>query len=842
MCPRTRVRWPTLATMTAPVAGPQGATRTRALLALALLVSVLAAWLDWRADPRGLVRETFSKPGQQGQVVDRRTVPGFDDYATRGPGLPTELFSMRWAGYWDAPPGRYEISLGADDAAVLELQAPDGTVTRLATRGLAYEQFPVVLGEGPHLLRLTFEQFHGASALKVAAARSGQPPMPLARSGLYLDPPTTGARAIARAADGTPLLAVLLWMAWLASVAWERAQRFARETAVASPGWPALQAYASTRWSAAMASRAPRVAVAVALLAIVAVGAVLRLDALSARYGPLDTPAWAQRMDFAAHEVSGHVKTSKVRFTHVDQPYVGSDALNYIKYAREMTSFYQAHVREPVFLAVTRAWLTVLDDADIAVSFASVTFSILLVPATYLLARAAFGPVAGLIASLLMAVEIVAISWGTEGMRDDASAAFVALTGWALLRLVAAPSRGVAVAGGVFGAAATLTRITSAGLWLPGLVLAVLAGPRATRGQRLRLAALNLAVGAALVSPYLYNCWKAFGDPLYSINYHTVFYRARENVAFDRPQSARAYVAGKLAQSPVQTIDTALYGLTAFPFVTKWTGFSPWAHGLGGVLMAASLAGLFGAVGRREGRLLLALLVLALLPFAVTWNVPGGGEWRFTLPAYPFYLAASGFAITGLVALVRAAVTSGPRAALRDWWVRHDRRWLAAAAAGAGVVAFAIVAMPWLSMREAVAHRTTVSILPAERSDVALWSGWDVLPRGGCARAVGPVQRLRLPLAGDGPWRLDIHLVSEQPPSAAPAPVEISVPSAVRLTTVTLRPDDRNQWARVEVPRRDGFLTDVVLKAFHDGTPAASGSAAPEYSICRVDIVPAAGD
>ena len=40
---------------------------------------------------------------------------------------------------------------------------------------------------------------------------------------------------------------------------------------------------------------------------------------------------------------------------------------------------------------------------------------------------------------------------------------------------------------------------------------------------------LSLFVTTALVAPYLINCARAFGDPLYSINYHTKFYRAREN-------------------------------------------------------------------------------------------------------------------------------------------------------------------------------------------------------------------------------------------------------------------------------------------------------------------------
>ena len=38
-------------------------------------------------------------------------------------------------------------------------------------------------------------------------------------------------------------------------------------------------------------------------------------------------------------------------------PYVGGDPINYLKFAREMRNFYAAHVREPMFPAVTKIGL-----------------------------------------------------------------------------------------------------------------------------------------------------------------------------------------------------------------------------------------------------------------------------------------------------------------------------------------------------------------------------------------------------------------------------------------------------------------------------------------------------
>ena len=53
-----------------------------------------------------------------------------------------------------------------------------------------------------------------------------------------------------------------------------------------------------------------------------------------------------------------------------------------------MTRFYQAHVREPVYVAWTKLWLWLLDDQDVGISYASATASALAILATYLLGAA----------------------------------------------------------------------------------------------------------------------------------------------------------------------------------------------------------------------------------------------------------------------------------------------------------------------------------------------------------------------------------------------------------------------------------------------------------------------
>jgi hypothetical protein len=630
-------------------------------------------------------------------------------------------------------------------------------------------------------------------------------------------------------------LTLLAWVAWASILAWPHLRSALRPGEGDASGWGA--ALARARAAVAEAPRAARRAITVGILiAVVAIAALLRADALIGKYGPLSSPAWVSSIQ-GVLPAAAAIRPDALRWHREAAPYVGGDPINYLKFAREMQSFYQAHVREPVFLAATRAWLVVLDGQDVAVSFASATFSLLLVPATFLLGRAVFGTPAGLIAAALMATEVDAISWGVDGWRDDASALFTALTTWSLIRLPNAPRPGTAVVGGVLGAAAALTRITSLGLWVPGLALAAASGSGGTRATRWRMALLNLVVGLALVSPYLFNCYAAFGDPLEAINAHTTFYRAREQVAHDTPMSARQYVLGKLRDHPAKTLDTSLYGILVYPFTGKWAGFDWWWRGAGHALAWTSALGLLLGACTPAGRLMLACLGLSLLPFAVTWNVTGGGEWRFTLPAYPFYLAASGFAIAAGARAVTDALADGARRAWQDR-VRTRAACLAAVAGATAVAWLAVTVLPWVALRESLASREAIEVLPATRQDVMLSKGWLIPEAGGCATATGRAQALTLPLAGAGAWRLDLHLTGNQPASTGPQPLEITVGGTRRTQTTVMRPDERNQVVTVRIARPDGWLTRVTLVPVGNAAAWPDSRSIPEYSLCKIDISP----
>ena len=52
----------------------------------------------------------------------------------------------------------------------------------------------------------------------------------------------------------------------------------------------------------------------------------------------------------------------------------------------------------------------------------------------------------------------------------------------------------------------------------------------------------------------------------------------------------------------------------------------------------------------RAGRFLLLMLALSVVPYAFTWHIDGGGEWRFTMLVYPIYLIAAALAVERLAA------------------------------------------------------------------------------------------------------------------------------------------------------------------------------------------------
>jgi hypothetical protein len=467
--------------------------------------------------------------------------------------------------------------------------------------------------------------------------------------------------------------------------------------------------------------RRDRVAVAAVLAAITVFGATLRIEALAGRYAPLDRPAWLAAVERAAVPVARTLRPDAVRWPVKDRPYVGGDPINYLRFAREMRHFYQAHVREPVFLALTRGMLWLAGGRDIAVSLASAFAATLAIVATYLLGAAAYSRIVGLGAALALAVEFVAISWSIDGWRDDTFMLTTALSGWAFLRLMQRPSRGRAVVAGAVAAAACLTRITALSFVVPALIWILIDTPAGGRRAASRRVGVAAAVALLLIAPFLINCWRATGDPFFAINYHTRYYRAAENLPQDTTEGAAGFILRRLTERPVTTIDTAGVGLFVFPFGNKWTGFRPWWPHLGTALSWAGAAGLVLALWSANGRLLLVLLITALVPYATTWQLGGGGEWRFTQHVYPIYLVAAGAAIE---AAGRAIALLARRRT--DWPIIPPRR-AQHAVVTAVALAVAIAAyyvLPYFVVRETLAAGEAGMIQANRRGAVFFRGDW----------------------------------------------------------------------------------------------------------------------
>ena len=462
---------------------------------------------------------------------------------------------------------------------------------------------------------------------------------------------------------------------------------------------------------------------------ITLLGALLRLDAFCGKYGRLDHPGWAFFLTHEVADVASRLRPASVHWTRVLQPYVGADPINYLKYAREMTTFYQPHVREPVFLAITRVSLHLLDQQDAAVSLASAAGSTLAIFATFLLASELVSPLAGLFAALLAAVEYDLIAWSVEGWRDDVFMAGVVFTAWALLRFRRRASFSNAVLVGVTAGLTCLTRITALSFVVPALAWVAFTGDLPGRRDRATYAAVATVIAAAVLGPFLISCAIATGDPLYSIDYHTVYYRAAEGLPLGHPMSAGAYLHEKFASYPINMLDVGITGELVRPFVLKWAGFAVWRPELATVLRWLALIGLGSMPFFAAGRLLLLILFTSLLPYAFTWNLGDGGAWRFTMHAYPFYLAAATFAVAAAYRTAVEGTSIAPdarRALLRRLVLRA-----AVVSCCFALAAVVYVTLPWFDVREKLVKGESVSVETGDRDWVFYRTGWSPARREG---------------------------------------------------------------------------------------------------------------
>jgi Dolichyl-phosphate-mannose-protein mannosyltransferase/PA14 domain len=636
----------------------------RRVLVGALCVS--AAWIlavRVFGTPVGVTRTIYRAPAFTGDVAHRDVVSDIDLRFTLKPHGPRRFFSARWAGVWYVDrAGTFDLSLGADDRAVLRIDR-ETVIERDPTIGFWTMTASRELTAGPHAIEVEYEQAGGQWFLSVGWAPRGEPARPFGNGRLFPTAPTPRQVRINAWLDAASYGVTALWLLVFSLVARSVAGRVRGAVRQHREGW---SGFVMARWLALRAHTwwlAP-----VAAVFIVILGAALRFETICAMFGPFEQPVWLNELEAHTRERIAWLRRVPFHLEPVEQPYVGSDPINYLRFGREMTSFYAAHVREPLFPFATKLWLGPLQNHDVAVSFASASFSTLAIAATYLLGAYAFSRAVGLGAALGFAIEREAVAWAAQGWRDDAMTCLFVVSCYGFLRCRRHPSMMNAIVAGIVGGLACLTRITALSFLLPAVVLVGWSGrhgasreelptqriPDARRGPW-RAAAISLLVMTAVVAPYLVNCAIVFGDPFHAINAHTKFYRARAGLPFKQPMGVGAYLGAGMRRDPLGLIGTGVQGLTSYPFLNKWNGFEYWVTGLGRMLRLLSLVGLIGFVGSPNGRFLLVLLIASLVPYAFTWHIPGGDEYRFTLHAYPIYLIAAMLAIERLVGLIGLA-------------------------------------------------------------------------------------------------------------------------------------------------------------------------------------------
>ncbi len=496
---------------------------------------------------------------------------------------------------------------------------------------------------------------------------------------------------------------------------------------------------------------------------VVLYGAFLRFDAITLKYGPVGRPSWLRAVQQTREPASllrpaGVTWTTVPTYPHVDGPptHYASDPYTYLEYAREMQSFYAAHRREPLFPFVTKVFLALLRNQDIAVSFASAAFSVLAIAGTLALGWYAFSWWVGLGAALALAIEYDVVSWGVAGERDDAFVCAVVLSAYVMLRFVRVPSKWNALFVGVAGGLACLVRITAMSFLVPGLAFLLIAAAGNWR-DRLKGVGLAALVMIAIVAPFAINCWLTFGDPLYAINVHADVYRATEGQKIEVSQTTAQYLGSQIRSRPIKTLDTFVVGMTAYPFMNKWGGFAPWVPWLGVLLSWSAVGGLILLVGSPPGRLLLVVLAGSLVPYAFTWKL--GADFRFTEHAYPFFLIAACVAI-GRVLMFGAPSHLRRLAQVRPDWKRVAFWGLVIAAIGMGVW-LALRGLPFMVVRESLAANEKVTIEAGERDGAFFVDGWSRPMREGAVTvrvSQGRRSTVRFPLPRASDYDVTIRL------------------------------------------------------------------------------------
>jgi Dolichyl-phosphate-mannose-protein mannosyltransferase len=544
--------------------------------------------------------------------------------------------------------------------------------------------------------------------------------------------------------------------------------------------------------------------------------AALRMEALAQIHGPITSPAWAATLQETLR--ADGFRPEGMTWGRWEGRYI-SDPYTYLEYARGDHAFFDAHRREPLFVFTTRAWLWLLEGQDVAVSWNSAMFSWLAVVAIWLLGRELWGNVVGLVTAALFSIESTVLFSSAGGWRDDAYSAVFLLTLHALFLYRRRQNLGAVVWLGVIGGLACLVRITSLSFVVPALVLAIWWSPAQ---RRLVYPAAAAVLTLLLIGPFMYNCWRVFGDPLYAINVHADVYRATEGQAIEQSQTAREYLINMASGRPWQTLDTAIQGLTSYPFANKWDGFSVWSPFLGRTLAVLAIGGLVAWLMFPTGRWLWLLAIGSLVPYALTWKLIS--DYRFTMHVYPVLLLASAWCLVPIASIVRPSFSTQ-----RDWlrWPSKAEGLLAGGAVViAGLTTWASLGwLPHVVAQETLRTDGVVTVPAGMRDRWFFVEGWGPPRQDGAVTtraSVGSRAVLNAPVVAGRPIELALRIDPFPAPLAASPGLEVFVSvdgEQVGRWPLTWNPD-RIGYYSTRVPPRAGSTMTVVLEVMQpSGTP-----------------------
>ncbi|MBX7184375.1 MAG: glycosyltransferase family 39 protein [Vicinamibacteria bacterium] len=637
---------------------------------------------------------------------------------------PSDL-RAEWVGYWDVPaPGFDELVLKSDGVASARLGDAEIAATgphRIRSR----------IPPGPRRLSVTYEP-----------AMSGAEEAP--HREIFLKGVTSDGRSIPLARSRTstrPLSPVDEIARWLSVIL----------AAGALFSWGRL--FLLGVKEAGLAAMARRWWPAVAAVLVLVAGA-LRFEAVVVTYWGVEAPDWAEGLSSAIRDL----RPGGFEHAPTTHPYEG-DPFSYLMIARTMGAFYEPSVREPLFPALTRVALMLSGGRDIGINFVSAISSTLVALVIFALGYRLSSALSGAIAAFLWTVEWQAIVLSTQGWRDDLFALLVTTCVVAMLALRRSPDRLTGSLLGIAGGLALLTRLTSFSFLIPGVAAVLLLPAPASRGDRVRAAGLAALWMLLLAGPFMAACAIGYGDPFHAINVHAAFYSRRAG------HGATANVSQMFStlMSPWEFVQTGLTGLTSHPFSNKWFGIGALLPGLDEAARILALAGLPVLLWRADGVVAIVAFLGAIAPYAWTWNIPGGDEWRFTLPIYPLFLVSAAVAVeTGW------GISLGlTRSASRRDSGRAIARYAATAALLAGFGSWSARWLEWRRVSEAIESRRPAVIGPEAGARVFFQSGWKSEAGAGKAASfaiVGPEARLRLPIPADLPARVVMRVGAAEGP------------------------------------------------------------------------------